>query len=303
MRLKPRQLEAFRHVIAERGVTAAAEAMNIAQPAVSRLIRDLENAVGMTLFTRQGGRLTPTQEAVLLLHEVDRLYTGIDQVARAADDIRQHKNVVLRIATVTSLVRPFLHQALVEVLAQRSDLPLVLDVENSRHIWDMVEKSRYDLGLAFGPARADDLKTVQLHSSSAVAAMPFDHPLAEREVITPADLSEYRVLTAGRNSPLRRGLDRALSQAVQAPLNTVETSMLNCCHFAAAGLGIAIVDRVTLRAADVRLCARPFLPVIDVSYYAARPADSREISVLDLIVDRIRELLREACELPIAGEG
>jgi DNA-binding transcriptional LysR family regulator len=149
MRLKPRQLEAFRHVMNAQGVTAAAEAMNVTQPAVSRLIRDLEDAVGMTLFIRAGARLVPTEEANLLLNEVERLYTGIDQVARAAVDIRRHKNVVLRIGTVTSLVRPFLHQAIIEIAGPRLDLPIVLDVENSRHIWDMVEKNRYDLGIVF----------------------------------------------------------------------------------------------------------------------------------------------------------
>jgi len=291
LRLKPRQLEAFRNVMTAHSVTAAAEAMNITQPAVSRLVRDLEVAVGITLFARQGTRLVPTPEAQLLLHEVERLYIGIDQIARAASDIRQHKNVVLRMASVTSLVRPFLHDALIEVIGDRLDLPLVLDVENSRHIWDMVEKNHYDLGFVFGPSRSGDLQTVHLHSSQAVAAMPHDHPLAGREVVTPADLSEYRVLTAGRNSPLRRGLDRAFATAEQAPLNTMETSMLNCCHFAAAGMGVAIVDRTTMRAASVDLCTRPFLPTIDISYFAARPAGSRQIPLLDQIVERMRELL------------
>lgn len=291
MRLKPRQLEAFRNVMVAGGVTAAADAMNITQPAVSRLIRDLEMAVSLPLFTRQGARMTPTPEAILLLHEVERLYIGIDQISRAASDIREHKNIVLRLASVTSLVRPYLHRALVEIVANRVDLPLVIDVENSRHIWDMVENSHYDLGFAFGPARLGDMLTVPLHSSLAVAAMPPDHPLVDRDIITPADLTEYRVLTAGRNSPLRQGLDRAFSVSDRAPVSTLESSMLNCCHFAAAGMGVAIVDRITLRAADTNLCARPFLPAIEVSYFAARPAGSRRIPVIDRIIERMIELL------------
>lgn len=293
MRLKPRQLEAFRHVMLAHGVTAAAEAMSITQPAVSRLIRDLEAAIGITLFIRQGARLVPTPEAALLLHEVDRLYIGMDQIARAADDIRQHTNVVLRIASVTSLVRPYLQRVLIEAVGERLDLPIVFDVENSRHIWDMVEKNHYDLGFVFGPSRQGDLQTVHLHGSRAVAAMPRDHPLAGHDVVTPADLTAYRVLTAGRNSPLRRGLDRAFAVAEQSPLNTMETSMLNCCHFAAAGMGVAIVDRTTIRAAGVDLHARPFLPAINISYHAARPAGSRRILVLDQIVERMKALLRE----------
>lgn len=293
MRLKPRQLEAFRNVMISGGVTAAADAMNITQPAVSRLIRDLELAVSLTLFTRQGARLSPTPEAVLLLHEVERLYIGIDQISRAASDIREHKNIVLRLASVTSLVRPYLHQALIELVGNRIDLPLVIDVENSRHIWDMVENSHYDLGFVFGPARGGDLPCVHLHSSNAVAAMPLDHPLAALDVITPADLTGYRVLTAGRNSPLRQGLDRAFSVTDQAPVSTLESSMLNCCHFAAAGMGVAIVDCITLRAAGTDLCARPFLPAIDVSYYATRPAGSRRIPLIDQIIARMAELLEQ----------
>ncbi|WP_116654275.1 LysR family transcriptional regulator [Pelagibacterium sediminicola] len=291
MRLKPRQLEAFRHVMLAHGVTAAADAMNITQPAVSRLIRDLEMAIGMTLFNRQGARLRPTPEADLLFHEVERLYIGIDQVARAANDIRQHKNVVLRIGSVSSLVRPFLHQALIDITGEQHDLPLVLDVENSRHIWDMVENNHYDLGFVFGPPRPGDMQTVRLCNSQAVAVMRRDHPLVECEIITPSDLANYRVLTAGRNSPLRRGLDLAFAAAETAPLNMMETSMLNCCHFAAAGMGVGIVDHITMRAAGVSLCAKPFLPQIDVSYYAVRPAGGRTIHVLDEIVARMQNLL------------
>ncbi|MDP0929513.1 LysR family transcriptional regulator [Paracoccus onubensis] len=298
MRLTPRQLEAFRHVMLAGGITAAAEAMNITQPAVSRLIRDIETSVRITLFTRQGPRLTPTPEAILLFHEVERLYIGIDQIARAAEDIRQHKNIVLRLASVTSLVRPYLHKALIDVIGDRLDLPIVLDVENSRHIWDMVENNHYDLGFAFGPAPTGDLQTVHLHSSEAVAAMPADHPLAVREVITPVDLVDYRVLTAGRNSPLRRGLDRAFASSEHAPISTMETAMLHCCHFAAAGLGVAIVDQTTMHAAGANLCSRPFRPAINVSYFAARPAGTRQISVLDDIISRMSGLLATGGQEP-----
>lgn len=293
MGLKPRQLEAFRHVMTENGVTAAAEAMNITQPAVSRLIRDLELAVSMTLFARQGARLVPTPEAVLLFHEVDRLYSGIDQIARAANDIRQHKNIVLRIGSVTSLVRPFLQRAIMEVIGARIDLPMVLDVENSRHIWNMVENNHYDLGFVFGPATSGDLQTTALHSSAAVAAFPHGHPLSAKSIITPADLRDCRVLTAGRNSPLRIALDRALAVEELAPISLVETSMLNCCHFAGAGMGVAIVDRTTLRGSGVDLVARPFSPGISLSYYAIRPAGSRQIAALDAITARMLALLNE----------
>ena len=291
MRLKPRQVEAFRSVMMTGGITAAADALNVTQPAVSRLIRDLEEIVEITLFERVGARLVPTVEATQLFREVERLYLGLDQIAQAADDIRRHKNTVLRIASVTSLVRPYLHQAILDVVGNRRDIPLVIDVENSRHIWDMVDKNRYDLGFVFGSPRMADKNAVLLHSSHAVAAMAPGHRLASRNVIRPADLMEERVLIPGRNSPLRLALDRAFSAQDHQPTSTMETSMLNCCHFAAAGMGVGIVDHTSLQSAGIDIVAIPFEPQIEVAYFAIRPSGGHRISILDDLIKRMSELI------------
>ena len=293
MRLKPRQVEAFRAVMMAGGITAAADAMNVTQPAVSRLIRDLEDIVQMTLFERVGARLVPTAEATQLYREVERLYLGLDQIAQAADDIRQHKNTVLRVASVTSLVRPYLHQAIIDVIGERLDIPLVIEVENSRYIWDMVEQNRYDLGLVFASPRMADKNAVLLHSTNAVAAMAPGHRLAKRSVITPSDLINERVLIPGRNSPLRLSLDRAFSREEHQPISTMETSMLNCCYFAAAGMGVGIVDHTSLRSAEAEVIALPFEPSIEVSYFAIRPSGGQRIVILDEIISRIQQLIQE----------
>jgi len=286
-------VEAFRGVMMTGGITAAAEAMNVTQPAVSRLIRDLEEILQLTLFQRQGTRLVPTAEATQLYREVERLYLGLDQIAQAADDIRLHKNTVLRIGSVTSLVRPYLHQAIIETIGDRLDIPLVIEVENSRHIWDMVEQNHYDLGLVYGSPLMGDKDATLLHSSNAVAAMAADHRLAKRTIITPQDLINERVLIPGRNSPLRLALDRAFSSEDHQPISTMESSMLNCCHFAAAGMGVGIVDWTSLRSAETSAVAIPFEPRIEVSYFAIRPTGARRISILDQVVGRVQALMRK----------
>jgi len=279
------------------GITAAAEAMNVTQPAVSRLIRDLEDIVQMTLFERAGVRLIPTAEATQLYREVERLYLGLDQIAQAAADIRLHKNTVLRIGSVTSLVRPYLQQAIMETMGTRLDIPLVIDVENSRYIWDMVEQNRYDLGLVFGSPRMSDKNATLLHSSQAVAAVTAGHPLASRSKISPGDLLDERVLITGRNSPLRLALDRAFSIEDHQPISTMETSMLNCCHFASAGMGVGIVDHTSLRSAGAEVVAIPFEPKIEVAYYAIRPVGAQRIAVLDELIERVRQSMNAAVKL------
>src|SRR5258708_23285223 len=61
--LNPRQVEAFRAVMTTGSVTSAATMMHVTQPAVSRLIRDLEFTLKLALFERRGHPLRPTPHA------------------------------------------------------------------------------------------------------------------------------------------------------------------------------------------------------------------------------------------------
>src|SRR5688500_19711916 len=61
-----RQVEAFRAVMLSGSVTAAASMMGITQPAVSRLLRDLQSLLKMPLFEKRGTGLVPTAAATAL---------------------------------------------------------------------------------------------------------------------------------------------------------------------------------------------------------------------------------------------
>jgi DNA-binding transcriptional LysR family regulator len=78
MRINHRQIEAFRAVFQTASMTAAGALLGITQPAVSRLIRDLEAETALTLFDRSAGKLTPTPDAVTLFREVQRSYQGLE---------------------------------------------------------------------------------------------------------------------------------------------------------------------------------------------------------------------------------
>ena len=102
-RIHPRQIDAFRAVMMAGSVSAAASYMHVTQPAVSRLLRDLEADLGFPLFDRAGGRLVPRKAAAMFFREVERVYVGLDQLLRVAQDIRALSEGVLRIGTVSSL--------------------------------------------------------------------------------------------------------------------------------------------------------------------------------------------------------
>ncbi len=98
MALLDRQFDAFRAVMMTGGMTAAAEVMRITQPAVSRLISDLEYNLKLRLFERRGNQINPTPEATALMAEVERSYLGLEHVKAFARDLRLARAGSLRIA-------------------------------------------------------------------------------------------------------------------------------------------------------------------------------------------------------------
>jgi len=70
-------------------VSTAADILGITQPAVSRLVKDLEYETRLNLFERSGGRLVATGDAMALYREIDRSFVGLERIAGLARDLRE----------------------------------------------------------------------------------------------------------------------------------------------------------------------------------------------------------------------
>lgn len=98
-----RQLEAFSAVISAGSVTAAAKALNRSQPAVSRLIQELEQSLGYPLFIRNGPRIHPSEEALQLHQYVQKALLSLQQIRLRAQEIAHQQHRPLSIAATPAL--------------------------------------------------------------------------------------------------------------------------------------------------------------------------------------------------------
>ena len=76
------QIRAFAAVCEENSVTRAAERLCIAQPAVSRLLKDMAKQCSFQLFENIGGKLNPTEKAMSLLDDVNDILLRIDALEK-----------------------------------------------------------------------------------------------------------------------------------------------------------------------------------------------------------------------------
>jgi hypothetical protein len=98
-----RQLDAFAAVMSAGSITGAARLLGRSQPAVTRLIQDLEANLGFELLHRNGPRITPTDQGLLFHDEVERLLVGLKHIADRAQAIAKLRVPTIEIAAIPAL--------------------------------------------------------------------------------------------------------------------------------------------------------------------------------------------------------
>ncbi len=260
-----RQLEAFRAVMMTGGMTAGAEVLHVTQPAVSRLIRDLEYNLKIRLFERRGNQLSPTPEAVALLAEVERSYLGLEHVKAFAADLRSARAGSLRVAALPALALGFLPFLMARFRATRPGLAVQIDGIPSHLVLDRVAGGQFDFGFVAVPAERSSL-TMAPMMAPIVAVVPADRRLAQLAEIRAPDLAGEDVILLGRGSYQRHIIEVALAgisirSTVETPLSAI------ACALASEGVGIALVEAYTARAfVDRGVVVLPFRPAIDAGF-------------------------------------
>ncbi|HBC08634.1 MAG TPA: hypothetical protein DC046_13800 [Rhodospirillaceae bacterium] len=263
--------------------------MGITQPAVSRLIKDLEAEIGLPLFERAAGRVIATPDAVALFREVERSFHGLDRVARAAAELRQRRQGELRIA---ASVAPSFFCLPAVIHAFHTAWPgvaLSLKTGSSPEVLDLVAMQQCDLGVAVVPADAPGVVTQALPAHEALCVLPQGHPLAAKAVIGPNDLDGVPLLVLADYSRLQQQFIACLDAAGIA-INVVFESSFSAsiCPLIADGVGVGVLDPLTARAhAGHGVVLRPFRPAVTYElkamFPAARPLGDRAAAFTDLL--------------------
>ena len=300
-----RSLEVFSAVLRAGTATRAAELLRTSQPAVSRTIARLERAAGMALFVRSGGRLLPTEEALLLHREVEAAFRGLDRVREAAARIRERGPGVLRLACLPAMAARVAPRAVAAFRAAWPGVRVSLEVTDSLGVRDLVGGGRADLGLAADEAEAAGLRRETFAEAMAVCAVPRGHPLAARAWLGPADLAGEPFLALAPEDATRRRLDRVLGQAGVGPLAVaVETPYAaTVAALSAAGAGIGLVNPLALpEVPDGRIVLVPFRPGVPFRTLLLRPAGQPSSRPVAAMVRLLRESVTVTTLGPVSND-
>lgn len=294
MQLNPRQIEAFRAVMLTGSMTVAAEYLGITQPAVSRLIKDLEAHLKFRLFRREGNRLIPSHEGTILYAEVDRFYVGIDRIAKIANDLKHTKVGSLRIASMGALALTCMTEAIRLFHAERPAVNITLESLHSPIILEFVAGRHFDIGFAQTSGGFPGVDLTPLPPIEAVCIVPAHYPIAHKQILEPEDLRDLPFISLGKNSPLRFQVDQ-LFETLKIPRHVIlECSLAaSAISLVTAGLGVAFVDpftATTLR--SDKYVIRPFRPRLTFDVLVVTPSHHQNSKLCSEFAAIVRGLFK-----------
>jgi DNA-binding transcriptional LysR family regulator len=234
-----RLLRTFRLVAETGSVSAAAEALLVTQPALSRQLQQLERQLGVTLFDRDKGRLRLTAAGQKFLDATVEVLTSAEAARSLAESLAAGRLTRVRMAapttTLTDVLAPFL------ATLQPED-PLIT-VEESPYA-DAISglRSRLDLAVVTAPPPRH-LATRQVAVLPVWGYVNRSHPLAGAGEVSIRQLAGHRLVLLDTSARPRRLVDEAFIEAHLAAPELIECSNPQVAQaLAAAGRGVAVVS-------------------------------------------------------------
>lgn len=263
-RFRLNHLEVFWAVMRTGSQREAASLLGLSQPAISKLLRHVEDQVGMPLFHRTKGRLLPTPEGRMLFESVDDIFSRVDAAERLARDLKRRFSGQLTIVAVPGLSTSFVPETVGSFLKDQKDVRVGITGLPTAQVIDRVLKRQAHIGLLYGPIEATAAETVVLAQAHIVCALPEGHRLADREAIGPQDLADEPIVSAAFMPVWGQLVDRAFEEA-----GVTRNIVANCANsdlayrLAAEGAGVAVVPISPVRR-DVQqtVILRRFTPSI-----------------------------------------
>jgi DNA-binding transcriptional LysR family regulator len=289
------KLRTFAVVAAEGNITRAARRLSTSQPAVSKQLGELEDALGTALFHRLPRGVRLTEAGNILARHASRIFaaeSAAESELAELSGLTRGKLAVGASTTIGSYLIPHVFSAFYR---EYPDVKLELEIANTSVIQAMVLDDRLDLGLTEGVLAREQLVAEVVHYDEMVAIVAPGHPLLARKSVRVRDLDGFAFICRERGSGTRDVIEGALTQLgfeLEPAMALGSTEAIK--NVVAGGAGVAIVSRLAVESelSTGRLAA---LTVDDLTIRRAlhmvRLAGKRESPAVEAFIGMLRAAL------------
>ncbi|MBL4749838.1 MAG: LysR family transcriptional regulator [Amylibacter sp.] len=289
MRITARQIELFQMAYRHRSTRKAADALHISQPAISRVVAELEAEIGVQLFDRAGRRFEPTAAAHSLSAAIRSHYYGIDRVVEAVSMIARGTGGMLNVVAQPAVADTLVARTAANLMAQHDKLRIDIDIMGERECLAMLRSGNADCAVICSSPRDTGLVSTLIREIKPVAALPADDPLVAKAEVTLRELAQGDLVMLPSDSPFRKALELELAKAripfnVRAEARTQSALM----EFIISGVGRGVIDPQTAALfSKAALVLRPLKSSLVWPVNLVSSASTMDLPITRLFVDAL----------------
>ena len=220
-----RQLKAFLAIAEARTFTAGAKRVNVTQAAISMQIRQLEDEVGLQLFTRTPRCVILTQAGEHLLQRARKILREHDAALAEIAELGGVEHGRLRIGSASAEFATGQLPAILGKLKEKfPNAEMSVSVGTSQILVEKIRHGDVDIAFVSLPVINTSITTEMLYSDEIVAIGHPDHPLNKQKTISAATLAEENLILGERGGNTRRMIDDFFHTAGLRPNVVMELS-------------------------------------------------------------------------------
>ena len=271
--LKPSiaDLRAFVTVGELQSFAAAAKALHLSQPALSRRISHLEDLLGVRLFDRTTRNVALTVLGRRFLGEVRRPVEDLDRSVVSLRDAAELEAGDVTIGCVFSAVHHFLPPVFRAFREKHPQALVRIIEEGADEVLASVKHGEADLAVNYIGMQDPEIEFAPLLKEPYVLACPANHPLARRRSVRWEELAQQPLARVSHASRNRLFIDQALAELPPLPRPTIEVRHVSTLiGLVESGLGLAVVPKLTL----------PLKPAAVVGVKLDKPVVNRTLAII-----------------------
>ncbi|WP_248930053.1 LysR family transcriptional regulator [Paenibacillus hamazuiensis] len=231
--------ETFLEAVRLKSLSKAADRLHLTQPAASKQLHSLEEALGVKLLERSPAGVAPTAAGQKLY---DRLVPVVSELAAIRRELKETAQPV-RLGAIPSLAAHYLPQRLAR-LQPPGAVQLAVYGTSAEQLAALTAGT-LDAALVESRYAAPPYWSAEVLTEPYCAVMPQTHPLAARAEVTLEELAEERLIVHPPACDIRRSIAEAYEARRLAPLIGAEVGFgESIIGFVAAGAGITIMPRL-----------------------------------------------------------
>lgn len=255
-----RHFAALDAIAAEGSFRRAAERLGYTQSAVSQQIAALERLVGAQLIERPGGPrpVSLTEAGSLLLRHAEAILGRVDAARADLDAFACGNGGTLRVGTYQSVGRRILPPVMREFIAQWPQLEIRLsESDNDDDLLPAVERGELDVTFAIFPLPPGPFDAVELLRDPYVLVVPAGSPLAERDRAEAGDIASLPLIGFRQCRSVQQIEEHLRARGIESRVVFRSDDNGTVQALVAAGMGAALVPRLTVDAGDTQIRVLP----------------------------------------------